>query len=499
MASQAPVRPQDIDVAPEALKPLSREQAQQFGVCPLALTRDGSGVFTLVLASPQPEQPALIEQLQRLTGYRVQLVPAQAADVQRGIEMHYSLHTLEAPVDLLAEVGVVTPAAAQPAAAGSARTTVEDILQRAVNERATDIHLQPDEQAVYVRYRIDGVMSDFSSYDPALHPQVISRIKILANMDIAQNRLPQDGRFEAKFGKRVYDVRVSVVPITHGEKIVLRLLPKGQLAFDLRRMGFSEQNVQLLEALVAKPYGMILATGPTGAGKTTTLYALLSKIDCMGKNVITVEDPVEYQLPHVSQIQVHPKIGLTFAHGLRAILRQDPDIILVGEIRDGETLEMAIQSALTGHLVLSTLHCNDAAAAAARMIDMGEEPFLVASSVSGFIAQRLVRRLCGKCRTEQTVSETVRRQLGLADGTPLYAGKGCDACRGTGYLGRISLFEVVPNVAPIQEAIVRKAPAGEIRTLIRSLNIPTLRDDGLEKVKAGITSLEEYLRAVYET
>ncbi|OPZ80497.1 MAG: Type II secretion system protein E [bacterium ADurb.Bin429] len=290
-----------------------------------------------------------------------------------------------------------------------------------------------------------------------------------------------------------------MVPISHGEKIVLRLLPKGQLAFDLRRMGFSEAHVRLLEELIGKPYGMILATGPTGAGKTTTLYALLSKIDCVGKNVITVEDPVEYQLPHVSQIQVHPKIGLTFAHGLRSILRQDPDIILVGEIRDNETLEMAVQSALTGHLVLSTLHCNDAAAAAARMIDMGEEPFLIASSVSGFIAQRLVRRICVKCRAQATVSEAARRQLGIGDDTPLFVGAGCESCRGTGYLGRISLFEVVPNSAPIQEAIVRKAAAGDIRAIIRSLNIPTLRDDGLEKVTAGITSLEEYLRAVYET
>ncbi|HOF87865.1 MAG TPA: ATPase, T2SS/T4P/T4SS family [Armatimonadota bacterium] len=496
MAHHTPVRPQDYDVAADAVQPLSREQAQQYGVCPLALTRDAAGGFTLALACAQPEQPALIEQLQRLTGYRVQLVPALAADVQRGIELHYSLHTLEAPVDLLAEAGAPgAPAGERP----GARTTVEDLLQRAVNERATDIHLQPDEDTVYVRYRIDGVMSDFASYDPALHPQVISRIKILANLDIAQTRLPQDGRFEAKFGKRMYDVRVSVVPISHGEKIVLRLLPKGQLAFDLRRMGFSETHVRLLEELIGKPYGMILATGPTGAGKTTTLYALLAKIDCVGNNVITVEDPVEYQLPHVSQMQVHPKIGLTFAHGLRAILRQDPDIIMVGEIRDGETLEMAVQSALTGHLVLSTLHCNDAAAAAARMMDMGEEPFLIASSVSGFIAQRLVRRLCVKCRAPATVSDTVRHQLGIADETPLYVGAGCDTCRGTGYLGRISLFEVVPNLAPIQEAIVRKAAVGDIRALIRALNIPTLREDGLAKVIAGITSLEEYLRAVYET
>jgi type II secretory ATPase GspE/PulE/Tfp pilus assembly ATPase PilB-like protein len=499
------VRPQDIEVPHDALRLLDRALAVQLQVCPLGISKASDGTFTLTVAGAQAD-PALVEQLQRATGYRVQIMTAGTQDIQRGIELHYSALAMQSPSDLLAQIGAAPPPAAPAAAVpvvvsdtGSATAMVEEILRKAVSERATDVHLQPDEKTVYVRYRIDGVMTDVSTYDPAQHPAIISRIKILSDLDIAQTRLPQDGRFEARFGKWTYDLRVSVAPISFGEKVVMRLLPKGSMSFDLLRMGFSEEHARLLTELMAKPFGMVLATGPTGSGKTTTLYALLSKIDTLGKNVITVEDPVEYQLPHVSQIQVHPKIGLTFAMGLRSILRQDPDVILVGEIRDTETLEMAVQSALTGHLVLSTLHCNDAAAAAARMIDMGEEPFLVASSVSGFIAQRLVRRICGKCKAPVAVNDTTRAKLGLTDDDVCMAGAGCDACRGTGYLGRISLFEVVPMLEPIQEAIVRKASAGEIRAIIRTLGITTLRDDGLVKVRAGIITLEEYVRAVFET
>ena len=327
---------------------------------------------------------------------------------------------------------------------------------------------------------------------------MISRIKILAKLDIAQNRMPHDGRFDVSFGNREFDVRVSIVPATGGEKAVLRMLPKGQVATDLGSLGLDGHNREILEELTNRPYGMVLATGPTGSGKTTTMYACLSRMDCVGKNLITVEEPVEYQFPRITQIQVHNKIGLTFAAGLRSILRQDPDVIMVGEIRDLETLQIAIQSALTGHLVLSTLHCNDAAAGAARMVDMGAEPFLVASSLNGIIAQRLVRRICESCKTEYKVSDEMRAKLGLAnDGLKYYHGRGCQNCRGTGYMGRVSVFEVIPVIESIQQAIVRKAAASEIRHLMHDAGFPNLFDDGILKARAGVTSLEEVMRAVY--
>lgn len=501
-ATVAPVRPQDADVPKEALELVPRETAVRYAICPLGFVQLPSGAMALQVAAPDPDDLLLSDYLQRLLDMRIQLTPATPQDITRGIEMHYALAP-QNPEALLAQPEV--PATELAVAPGNdsaeftgARMTVEDIFQRAITERATDIHLQPEATTVTVRFRIDGVMADMLTYDLPNHPSVISRIKILANLDIAQTRLPQDGRFEVSLGKWVYDVRVSIVPITFGEKAVLRMLPKGQLALDLDRMGFSDLQQQVLDEQIIKPFGMLLATGPTGSGKTTTLYALLSRLDCVEKNVITVEDPIEYQLPRVAQIQVHPKIGLTFAAGLRAILRQDPDIIMVGEIRDPDTLEMGIQSALTGHLVFSTLHCNDAAAAAARMIDMGEEPFLIASSINAITSQRLVRKICLKCKAEVAVSRQARAKLGLPDDAPIYAGTGCDNCRGTGYLGRIGLFEVVPMIEPVQEAIIRKASATEIRNIIRAAGIPTLREDGLLKVQAGVTTLEEYIRAVYE-
>ena len=349
-----------------------------------------------------------------------------------------------------------------------------------------------------MRFRVDGILYDNLSYELAAHAQIISRIKILSNLDIAQNRIPQDGRFDVRVGKQMFDVRVSIVPLTTGQKAALRLLPKRAAGMSFDELGLTGRNADLLNQLTERPFGMVLATGPTGSGKTTTMYSCLAKIDYTAKNVITIEDPVEYRISRIGQIQVNSKVGLTFATGLRSILRQDPDVILVGEIRDPETLEMAIQSALTGHLVLSTLHCNDAAAAAARMVDMGAEPFLVATASTGIISQRLVRRLCEKCKTPTPVSDVVRAQLHLPDdGAVYYTGTGCPHCRGIGYYGRISVFEVVPIGEMIQKAIIEKAPAGDIRAIIRHLGIPSLSDDGLDKARAGITSLDEVMRAVF--
>ncbi len=504
----AVVRPQDVPVPKEALALINRTVAERYRICPVGLSELRNGMRTLSIATTDPTNLMLLDQLQQMTNSRINPVLATEQDIMRGIDVHYSGNYSEKPADLLQSMGPTDApsagAAQRETAIGQmveqrgASSTVEGIIQRAIAERATDIHMEPHQKTVYVRFRIDGIMYDHMTYDPNLHAQVISRIKILSKLDIAQNRLPQDGRFDVALGQKEFDVRVSTIPGISGEKTVMRLLPKGPVSMDLAQLGLVGQNRDRLEELTNKPFGMVLATGPTGSGKTTTLYACLTRIDCVGKNVITVEDPVEYQFSRITQIQVHPKIGLTFAAGLRSILRQDPDIIMVGEIRDLETLEMAVQSALTGHLVLSTLHCNDAAAGAARMVDMGAEPFLIASAVNGIIAQRLVRKICESCKEEAPVPEVTRAKLDLPnDGQIFYHGKGCQNCRGTGFMGRVSVFEVIPVVEDVQKAIMEKAPASTIRRIVRDCGFPSIRDDGMDKARAGITSLEEVMRAVY--
>lgn len=498
------IRPQDVSVTREALELIGRNFAERYRVCPLNLSDARGGMRTLTVATCNPSDLPLIDQVHQMTGCRVKTVLAREQDIMRGIELHYSASGVSKPFDMIEQAtggGEVSLGQRDDSSGirGEARSgAVEAILQRAVADRASDVHIEPHHKVVYVRFRIDGVMYDHMSYDPPNHAQVVSRIKVLSKLDIAEKRMPQDGRFDMAMGQREYDVRVSTVPSTGGEKVVLRMLPKGPMALDFNQLGIDGLNRTTLDDLVNKPYGMVLATGPTGSGKTTTLYACMAKIDCVQKNVITVEDPVEYQLPRITQIQVHPKIGLNFAAGLRSILRQDPDIIMVGEIRDLETLEMAIHSALTGHLVLSTLHCNDTAAAAARMVDMGAEPFLVASSVTGLVAQRLVRRICDGCKTPAVVSPVMRDKLNLPDDdTTYYHGTGCAKCRNTGFSGRVSVFEVFAMNEPVQEAIIRKAPASEIRRIMHMTGSSTLLDDGLVKARAGVTSLEEVLRAVY--
>lgn len=493
------VRPQEIKVPQEALALIPRNAAERHRVCPLAVSEVRNGVRTLAVAMVDPANITLLDQLQQLTHCRIQPVKAAVEDIQRGIELHYGGNYIDTPVDLLGQMGNMEPApTANPNAERGASAMVEGFLQRAISERASDVHFEAHDRTVFVRFRIDGLLYDHATYEPAQHAQVISRIKILAKLDIGQNRLAQDGRCEMSFAGKEYDIRVSVLPATNGEKAVLRMLPKGPMAMNFDQLGILGTNRTVLDELIQRPFGMTLVTGPTGSGKTTTLYACLAKTDCVSRNAVTVEDPVEYQFPRITQVQVHPKIGMTFAAGLRAILRQDPDIIMVGEIRDTETLQIAMQSALTGHMVLSTLHSNDAAAGAARMVDMGAEPFLVASSLNGIVSQRLVRKICEHCKTAMTPSDYVRQRLNLPDdGTPYYAGRGCDKCRGTGYAGRIGLFEVLPLHEPVQQAIIRKASASEIRMIMHETGIPNLMDDGLAKARTGAISLDEIMRAVY--
>lgn len=377
---------------------------------------------------------------------------------------------------------------------------VNMLIVQGVKDRASDIHIEPNERGLLIRFRIDGMLHDNRILPNKIKAAIISRVKILAKMDIAERRLPQDGRFQVKFGIREVDLRVSTIPTVLGEKVVLRLLDKSKGLIELKNLGFLAEQLDQFKSIILKSYGIILLTGPTGSGKTTTLYAALNKVNSNEKNIITVEDPVEYKLNRVNQIQILPKIDLNFANALRSILRQDPDIIMVGEIRDTETAQIAVQAALTGHLVFSTLHTNDAASALTRLIDMGIEPFLISSSVIGVIAQRLVRVICEKCKEEYVPSENILYGLKIKDRLnndskiKLYRGKGCSFCKNTGYYGRISIYELIVLDDEIKSLIVTKASSNVINELALKNGMKTLKDSGMEKVLQGITTIEEVLR-----
>ena len=380
------------------------------------------------------------------------------------------------------------------------------ILQQAVKERASDIHIEPYEKELDVRMRVDGILRHVLTPPKIIQDALISRVKIMANLDIGEKRLPQDGRIRLLIGGRDIDIRVSTIPTTFGERAVLRLLDRKQGVIGLWEVGLGSDDVSAIEELLKRTNGIILVTGPTGSGKTTTLYAALNKVHTEEKNIITVEDPVEYQLTGVGQIHVNPRIGLTFASGLRSILRQDPDVIMVGEIRDVETAEIAIQASLTGHLVLSTLHTNDAPSAIIRLIDMGVEPYLVASSLMGALAQRLVRVICPDCKESYAPSKTEKSYFTDTSLTPagagragkrsfkLYRGKGCDKCGGQGYLGRTGIFELLIIDDKIRQLITAKTDSQSIKSAAVSGGMKTLREDGFEKAMEGVTTVEEVLR-----
>ena len=375
---------------------------------------------------------------------------------------------------------------------------VNGLIARACRERASDIHLEPFETEMSVRYRIDGVLYEILKPPQKAQAAIISRLKIMSGLNIAEKRLPQDGRFRVRIAGRDVDVRVSSLPTAYGERLVLRLLEKSGSVIELSEVGLGDKMRQQIEQLILQPHGIFLVTGPTGSGKTTTLYAALSRLNDRSKNIITVEDPIEYQLNGVGQIQVNPKIELTFAVGLRSILRQDPDIIMVGEIRDGETAEIAVQSALTGHMVFSTLHTNDAAGALTRLLDMKIEPFLVSSAVNGILAQRLVRCLCPNCRTSYEPSdEMIRHFDGLLDEQTdrrFFRGGGCESCQNIGYRGRTGIYELMIINDAIRALLMAGADAGTIRHAAQKGGMLTLRQAGLEKARQGETSLEEVLR-----
>jgi general secretion pathway protein E len=379
---------------------------------------------------------------------------------------------------------------------------VHSILSQAVRERASDIHVEPYERELAVRFRVDGVLREVVRPPKAAQSSIISRIKVMAGLNIAEKRLPQDGRIRLKRAGRDIDIRVSTIPTSHGERVVMRLLDRAAVLKPLESLGFTGQVMSGMERLIRRSHGIILVTGPTGSGKTTTLYGCLSKINSPDKNILTIEDPVEYQLPGVGQVPVNPKIELTFASGLRAFLRQDPDVIMVGEIRDVETAEIAIQASLTGHLVLSTIHTNDAASAMTRLVDMGVETFLVASSLAGVLAQRLVRTVCADCAVTKPLSEAACRELGVNAtrhvGSPVRQGRGCPTCQHTGYRGRTGIYELLFVDDVIRDLVLANADSARVKRAAREAGMISLRQDGFRKVLAGQTSVAEVCRVTTE-
>ncbi|MDP3790729.1 MAG: ATPase, T2SS/T4P/T4SS family [Candidatus Omnitrophota bacterium] len=380
---------------------------------------------------------------------------------------------------------------------------VNQVLLEAYRDRATDVHIEPYEDELMVRYRIDGVLHE-TKVPPAIksfQSSIISRIKIMANLNIAERRLPQDGRISIKIGSDKIDLRVSILPTPYGESVMIRILSSNVL-FGLENLGFLKPDLEIMEKMIKKPHGIIFVTGPTGSGKTTTLYASLSKINDRDKKIITIEDPIEYRLKGIMQMQIQPKIGFTFANALRSMLRHDPDVMMVGEVRDYETAEITIRVALTGHLVFSTIHTNDAAGGVTRLIDMGIEPFLVASAVECFVAQRLVRVICNSCKKELKPDKEILKELGINNPSlskvKLYEGKGCESCRFTGYKGRTAIYEIMVMSEPMRELVLKRASSDQIKKKAVALGMRTLRQDGWEKIAVGITTPSEVIRVTQE-
>ncbi len=492
------------DVIPEepALRTLPEPLARQFQVLPLGLANG-----TLRLGMVDPLDVLTVDDVRRHTGYDV--------DVAVITHDHFlrALNAYPAPDESVASLtGEITSRAAEEMDVTHLRSLVDEapvvrlvnlIILQGVRQHASDIHIEPQKQQVRVRYRIDGVLYNAMTLPPHVQAAVVSRLKIMADIDIAERRLPQDGRIQLRADDRDIDIRVSTIPSIDGEKTVLRILDKSAGILGLEKIGLRPETHRRFQSLIEKPHGIVLLTGPTGSGKTTTLYAMLTQLNSTERNIISIEDPIEYQIAGITQVQVNPKAGLTFARGLRHFLRQDPDVIMVGEIRDEETARIAIHAALTGHLVLSTLHTNDAAGALTRLIDMGVEPFLVASSVIGVIAQRLVRVLCDRCKQAYHPPQELLARLGTPPGAAgagaptFWRPVGCAFCNAIGYRGRTGIFEIMVVDENIKTLVTRGAAASAIKAEAIRAGMETLAHDGIEKAALGVTSPEEVLDTVY--
>lgn len=494
----------DYVIDPEVISLIPEKVASQFKLIPISKSDD-----ELIIAMANPLDVYAIDFVRGHTKIKkIKSLLAPEEDILNTINSYYELGEYEDIIERLGtEVVFKEDEEEEDSNKLEAISKEAPIIQlvnilivQGVKDRASDIHIEPNEKGLLIRFRIDGMLHDVRTLPNTIKSAIISRIKILAKMDIAERRLPQDGRFQVKFGTREVDLRVSTIPTVFGEKVVLRLLDKSKGLIKLEQLGFIPEQLEEFKSIISKSYGIILLTGPTGSGKTTTLYAALNQVNSKDKNIITVEDPVEYKLSRINQIQIMPKINLTFANTLRSILRQDPDIIMVGEIRDAETAQIAVQAALTGHLVLSTLHTNDAASAITRLIDMDVETFLISSSVIGVIAQRLVRVICEKCKEEYIPGKDVLSGLDIKansngdDKIKLYRGTGCSLCKNTGYYGRTSIYELIVLDEEIKSLIISKASSNIIKDAAIKKGMKTLKDNGLEKALQGITTIEEVLR-----
>ena len=489
----------DMVISPEVLRALPSKVVYRKRLFPVSRE---NGI--LKVATSDAFDLYVFDDLRLSTGLDIQPVLAPRDDIEKLIKTHFGLggDTLDEMVgaDDLAGGGVSVEGGEdllEMAQEASVIKLVNEIIIEAVSERASDIHIEPYEHQISIRYRIDGVLQE-ASVPPQMHrfqAAIISRIKILANLNIAERRIPQDGRIKFQVGGRQVDVRVSVIPMLFGEGVVMRLLDKANVLFTLQQLGMDDTTYAMFKGLIDRPLGIFLVTGPTGSGKTTTLYAALNAIVGSTIKVLTVEDPVEYHLHGVNQIPVNHQVGMTFEKGLRAILRHDPDVVMIGEIRDLETARAATQAAMTGHLVLSTLHTNDSASAAMRLIEMGVEPFLVSSTMIGAMAQRLVRRICSKCKEEyEPDPATLPRDLILEPGAKLARGKGCPHCRNTGFRGRSGLYELMVMTDVIAELIIDRAPSPKIVAAARPSGLRLLREDGWIKVRQGLTTPDEVVQ-----
>jgi len=501
----------DEDVA----KAIPQSVVQRYNAIPIR--RSGN---RLTVAMSDPTNVFALDDIRLITGYEIDPVLAAPDDIGallRGADTGETREELQTALQALdGDVGAALSDEMDLAAAGvdeevDRSHALEDeapiirvvnvVIQQAIRDRASDIHVEPDRRGVRIRYRVDGVLHEVMRVPKYVHAPLVSRIKIMGDMNIAERRLPQDGRIHVRHEGKDYDLRVSTLPTVFGEKVVMRILDQSSILIGLNRLGMFPETQAELESIIVQPNGMILSTGPTGSGKTTTQYSILNKINSVERNITTIEDPVEYQLPGLNQVHVNRKAGLTFANAMRHFVRQDPDIIMVGEIRDLETAETAIQASLTGHLVLSTLHTNDAPSAVTRMVDMGVEPFLIAASVIGVLAQRLGRRICQNCKEPYKPPAEALHRVGFKvedmDSVVFYRGRGCDQCRHTGYRGRTGIFELMLMNEEIADLIVKRAPLSEVRSAALANGMKTLKMDGFQKVLEGITTVEEVMRVIF--
>jgi type IV pilus assembly protein PilB len=459
---------------------------------------------TLTIATAEPDNLTLLDDITKGLGIEIDALYADPKDIENAIKQHYGVMDLiETFVDEVSQDKTIEEVTDDSMDVSTEKmedsavvNLVNLIIGQALLKRASDIHIEPLPNESLVRLRVDGELFEMKRMPKRLHGALVSRIKVIAGMDIAETRIPQDGHIKITIDRKEVELRVSSLPMIYGENLVLRLLPKGDIIFGMQDLGFSDSDMLRFNKLIYNPYGMFLVTGPTGSGKTTTLYAALNEVNQTTRNIITLEDPVEHQIPLIRQVQINPKAGLTFSTGLRSILRQDPDVIMVGEIRDLETAELAIRSALTGHLLLSTIHTNDAPSTLIRLTDMGIEPFLVSSAIIGVLAQRLVRKNCPKCSIEYKPTQEELVLLNLDPNHKYVKGRGCKTCSQSGFLGRIGIFELLVLDETIKNILLKNASANEMRKLAIEAGFKTMKEDGIEKINDGLTTPAELLKVI---